>query len=78
MRIVIPTIYRNNYLAALSCYSNGVGRGETVLAVVEFAQRWTAAVDWSSYGLANETLENCHAYVDPGVAENTNRVLRLP
>ena len=49
VRLVIPTVYRNNYLAALSGFSNRAGHGEQLIAVLEFAQRWSAAVDWSSY-----------------------------
>lgn len=45
VRIVIPTVYRNNYLAGLGAVSNGVGRGESLVSVLAFAQRWTSRVD---------------------------------
>jgi len=38
VRIVIPTVYRNNYLAGLAWVSNGNGRGESLIAVLRFAQ----------------------------------------
>lgn len=78
VRIVIPTSYRNNYLAALSALSHGYGNGESLLAVLAFAQRWTAAIDWSDYDIALRTLEACNAFIDPGIAETTGRRLRMP
>ncbi len=78
VRIVIPTVYRNNYLAALSAFSNRAGHGEQLIAVLEFAQRWSAAVDWSSYPIAHEVLADCNAYVDPDRAENLSLRLVMP
>ena len=77
-RIVVPTSYRNNYLAGLSALSNGNGRGESLLAVLGFAQRWTTEVDWSDYDQTNRTLDACNAYLDPGLAEDTGQRLQLP
>lgn len=78
VRIVVPTSYRNNYLAGLVGVSNGAGRGQTLISVLEFAQRWTAAVDWTTYEEAHEQMDAANAYVDPGVAESTGRRLRMP
>lgn len=77
-RIIIPTIYRNNYLAGLAGVSNGNGSGETLIAVLRFAQKWTSSVDWSTYDTADEELRRSNAYMDPGVAETTGIRLRLP
>jgi len=78
VRIIIPNVYRTNYLTALSGFSNGAGRGEQLIAVLEFAQRWTAAVDWSSYEAAHETLVSCNAFEDSARAEAFNRRLMMP
>lgn len=78
VRIVIPTIYRNNYLAGLVGVSNGAGRGQTLLSVLDFAQRWTAAIDWTSYEAAHADLTGVSAYTDSGVAEASGLRLRLP
>lgn len=78
VRLVIPNVYRNNYLAALSGFSNRAGHGEQLIAVLEFAQRWSAAVDWSSYQIAHEILTSCNAYVDPNRAETVNLRLIMP
>lgn len=78
IRVIIPTVFRNNYLAALSGTSRGMGRGQTLISVVEYAQRWTAATDWSSYDSAVAQLERSHAFVDPSLAEASGQRLRLP
>lgn len=78
VRIVIPTVYRNNYLAALSGLSNGAGRGESLIAVLGFAQRWSAKVDWTSYDGANSILLTANAYLDSGIAEASGQRLTFP
>jgi hypothetical protein len=78
VRIVIPTVYRNNYLAALSGLSNQAGTGESLIAVLRFAQRWTARIDWSGFEAANEQLTVTNAFIDPGLAERTGQQLILP
>jgi hypothetical protein len=78
VRLMIPNVYRNNYLAALNGFSNRAGHGESLVAVLEFAQRWTAAVDWTSYEGAHETLLDANAYVDAGLADSTGVRLTMP
>ena len=78
VRIVIPTVYRNNYLAGLAGVSNGSGRGESLIAVLRFAQKWTAAIDWTAFDSTNEQLRHLDAYMDPGLAEVSGIRLRLP
>ena len=78
VRIIVPTVYRNNYLAGLSGVSNGNGKGETLIAVLDFAQRWTAAIDWSDYQRTSDVLESVHAYMDAGLADREGIKLRLP
>jgi Fic family protein len=78
VRIVIPTVYRNNYLAGLAGVSNGNGRGESLIAVLRFAQKWTAAVDWMAFEATDEQLRRLDAYMDPGLAEASGIRLRLP
>lgn len=77
VRIIVPTIYRNNYLPGLSGVSNGNGRGETLVAVLQFAQKWTAAMDWSSFESADKNLRGLGAYLDPALAEAAGARLRL-
>lgn len=77
VRIVIPTVYRNNYLAAL--------RGAThsrnyagLYAVLAFARRWTAQLDFSSRESAEADLERTHALREPNEAEQAGIRLLLP
>jgi len=78
VRIVIPTVYRNNYLAGLAGVSNGNGRGETLISVLQFTQKWTGAMDWSTFEETDETLRMLDAYMDPGLADASGIKLRLP
>jgi hypothetical protein len=78
VRIVIPTNYRNDYLAGLIGVSNGAGQGQTLISVLDFAQRWTALVDWSSYERADAQMHEVSAYVDAGIAERTGARLKMP
>lgn len=78
VRIVIPTSLRNNYIAALSAISNGMGDGQSLVAVLDFAQRWTASIDWRSFDRAHDQIEESNGYVDPAVAESSGRRLHLP
>ena len=78
VRIVIPTVYRNNYLAALTGLSNQAGTGQSLISVLQFAQRWTSRIDWSSFEAARELLTSSNAFVDPGIAEVTGQRLTFP
>ena len=62
----------------LGALSNGTGKGKPLVAVLEFAQRWTGAIDWSDYDAANATLTACHAFEDPTRAEATGHRLQMP
>ena len=76
-RIVIPTVYRANYLAALKALSQG-GRPEPLIPVLDYAQRWTIAVSWRSVEETQHELDACNAFLDPTVAEEEGRRLRMP
>ncbi|HUF31685.1 MAG TPA: Fic family protein [Acidimicrobiales bacterium] len=78
-RIIIPTVFRNNYLAGLTAVSNGrTGAARSLLSIMEFAQRWTAAVDWGSYDGAHAQVEAAHGFIDSGYAESQGLRLELP
>jgi Fic family protein len=78
VRIIIPTIYRNNYLAALTAVSNRAGRGESLVSVLSFAQKWATTIDWTTYETADADMHTTNAYTDPGLAETLGQRLRLP
>lgn len=62
----------------LGALSNGTGKGAPLFAVLEFAQRWTGAIDWSDYDATNAILTTCHAFEDPTQAEATGHRLQMP
>ena len=77
-RIIIPTIYRNNYLAALRALTR-TANPEPLVRTLDFAQRWTAAMPWSADDhLTRSALERGNALLDPGEAEELGRRLRIP
>ena len=76
-RIVIPTVLRNNYVSALRALSQN-GLAEPLFRTLNFAQRFTAAIDFADYDTAVQELERCNAFLDPGVADEQGIRLRLP
>lgn len=76
-RIIVPTVYRNNYLMALKALSQNKLTGALV-RVMDFAQRYTAAVDFEELQLARFILERTNAFADPNEAEAAGIRLTLP
>ena len=76
-RIVVPTVYRANYLSAVKALSQ-VGRPQPLIRMLDYAQRWTAAVDWRSVEETRRELDDCNAFLDPIVAEEEGKRLRMP
>lgn len=66
-RIIVPTVYRGEYLSALSALSAN-GRPDAIERVLAFAQRWTSQVDFSDLALARRQVDATNAFVDPGIA----------
>ncbi|AVZ73422.1 cell filamentation protein Fic [Streptomyces lunaelactis] len=78
IRLIVPTVYRSNYLAGLAGASNGAGRGESLTAVLRFTQRWVAGIDWRTFDAADAEIRETNGYLDPVRAENAAQRLRLP
>lgn len=76
-RIVIPTVYRSHYLSALKALSQN-GRTEPLIRMLDFAQKWTAAIDWRTVEETRRELDACNAFLDPAVADEEGRRLRMP
>jgi Fic family protein len=76
-RIIVPTVYRNNYLMALKALSQNKLTGALV-RVMDFAQRYTAAVDFEELQMARVILERTNAFADPNEAEAAGVRLVLP
>ena len=76
-RIVVPTVYRNNYLMALKALSQN-GITGAVVRMLDFAQRYTAAVDFAELKRARFVLEQTNAFADPNEADASGISLILP
>ncbi|WP_262852561.1 Fic family protein [Mumia quercus] len=77
VRLIIPTVYRLNYLSALK----GATHNENypgLLAALSFARRWTARVDFTSRESAEADLVRTHALRDAYTAEESGVRLTLP
>ena len=76
-RIIVPTVYRNNYLTALKALSQNGVTGALV-RVMDFAQRYTAAIDFAGLERARAILDKTHAFADPNEADAAGIRLVLP
>lgn len=76
-RIVIPTVYRNNYLAALRALSHN-GITNPIVRMLDFAQRYTSMIPFEEYDHANAVLARTHAFMDSNEAETQGVRLTLP
>lgn len=75
-RILVPTVYRANYLSALKALSQAENP-EPLVRTLDFAQRWVAAMPWADLESTRAALERGHAFMDANEAENAGIRLRL-
>jgi fido (protein-threonine AMPylation protein) len=73
-RIIIPTVCRDTYLAALRSMSR-MGNATALIRMLDFAQLWTFEVLWQDWAETRSILEACHAFMEPD--EANERYLRL-
>ena len=71
-RIIIPTSYRTDYLGALKALSHN-GHTTPLIRMLDYAQQYTHAIDWSDLDGARRVLEQTGAF-----AEGEDAKLRLP
>lgn len=76
VRIIIPTVYRDNYVSALKGASHAAGF-DPLIAALRFARQWTATIDFSDRGTAERDLARSNALRDPGEAEAAGIRLRI-
>lgn len=60
-RIIIPSVYRNNYMMGLRGMSTN-GQAEGLIASLDFAQRYTAAINYTDLDVAREQLTLTNAF----------------
>ncbi|MDE0356242.1 MAG: Fic family protein [Gammaproteobacteria bacterium] len=76
-RIIVPTVFRDNYLAALRALTR-TGRPDPLIGVLDYGQRWTIAVNWTLIPDTTRELEACNAFLDSDEAEAEGLRLRMP
>ena len=77
-RIIIPGVYRNEYIAALRRVSTSDGDIAGFLTVMAHAWRWTAAMPWTDRAATEGQLDATNALLDSTDAQNSNLRLTLP
>lgn len=77
VRIVVPIVYRANYLAALKGATHNRSYG-ALIRTLAFARRYTARVDFSTRATAEADLTRTHALDDAREAEDAGIRLTLP
>lgn len=76
-RIIIPTIFRSNYLSGLKALSLNQ-HTRPMIRTLDFAQKWVSAIPWGELQSTQAVLDHCHAFMDPAVADDEGVRLRLP
>jgi hypothetical protein len=77
-RIVIPSVYRNEYISGLRRVSTSTGDIAGFLAVMVHAWRWTSAMPWTDRAATEGQLGATNALFDSTDAQNSNVRLTLP
>lgn len=76
-RIVIPNVYRNEYLAGLRRVSLTSGDVSAFIKIMTHAWRWTASVPWNDPAATEGTLISTNAFLDSTDAEISGKRLEL-
>jgi len=76
-RIIIPTIFKNNYLTALKSLTHN-SQAAPLIRALDFAQKYTSRIDWSDYKKARKMLTETHAFDDPNQADLMGLRLIIP
>ena len=77
VRVLIPIVYRSNYISALRALS-GNAWPEPIIKTLVFAQRWVAAIPWGNIKAARAVLTRTNAFVRPEVGDEEGIRLRIP
>ena len=76
-RILIPTIFRSNYLTSLKALSQS-SNPTPIVRTLDFAQRWVVAVPWTDVTATRAVLEQCNAFMDAAEADDAGIRLKIP
>jgi Fic family protein len=76
-KIIIPTVYRNNYTSALKALSQ-TGKSTPLVQVLDFAQKYAASIRWDDFDTARAELQATYAFLDANESEDRGIRLVLP
>ena len=76
-RVVVPIVFRNEYLAGLRNLSRD-GRLDLYVRTLAYAWRWTAGMPWQDRAAVDGYLARTSALVDSTDAERSGVRLELP
>jgi fido (protein-threonine AMPylation protein) len=76
-RIIVPTVYRNNYLQALRALTHNALTAP-LPRMLDFAQRYTAAIEYGSVNRTALLLDRTHAFLDANEADAQGIRLQIP
>ncbi|MGH8794634.1 MAG: Fic family protein [Stackebrandtia sp.] len=77
VRIIVPTVYRANYLSALKAASH-TDNFDALVATLAFARKYTARIDFTNRATAEADLARTNAFLDAHDAEENGIRLVLP
>jgi len=77
-RIVVPNVFRNEYVSALRRVSTTGGDVEGFVTVMAHAWRWAAAMPWADRAATRGQLEATHALLDSTDAQTSGARLTVP
>lgn len=75
-KIIIPTVFRNNYLSSLKALTHN-DLTDPLIRILDFAQRYTLNLNWDDFGEARRQLAVTNAFLDPNEAEEMGKRLKL-
>ncbi len=76
-RLIVPTVFRDDYLYALRALSRQANPTPLV-RVLDRAQELCAEIDWTDLDRAEAQLTRVHAFETPASAEAAGLIMRLP
>lgn len=77
VRVLIPIVYRSNYISALRALSASAWP-EPIIKTLVFAQRYVAAIAWGDMKSARAVMTRTNAFVRPEEGDDKGIRLRIP
>lgn len=75
-KIIIPTIYRSNYLSSLKALTHN-GLTAPLIRTLDFAQKYTRSINWENFDESKHQLNMTNAFMDPSEADEAGIRLKI-